>query len=141
VLEEAVQRERGALSEFIFTFGFGHTDPTTGESRAKKFARIQADDYEQARIQMNDTYGRQWAFEYESEEEAGVQRHGLTEVTESRIPDKLMVILAEVKPNGVRIWWGSEHKLLDGERAVDVWRTDPDRVLQIAEQLLGQVAT
>jgi len=130
------------MSEFVFTFGFAHTDPVTGESRSKKFARIQADDYEQARIRMNNTYGRQWAFQYESEEAAGVERHGLTEVIGSFLPPELETILSEVyKPEGIRIWWGAEHKLLNNERAVDVWRTDPKRVLQVAEQLLGQVAT
>jgi hypothetical protein len=130
------------VSEFIFTFGFSHTDPVSGASRAKKFCRIEAADYESARQRMNNTYGRQWAFEYESEEEAGVAKWGLTEVTGSSLPPELAAILAEVyKPEGIRIWWGAEHKLLSNERAVDVWRTDPARVIQVAEQLLGQVAT
>ena len=130
------------MSEFIFTFGFSHTDPVTGESRSRKFARIEADDYESARQKMNATFGRQWAFEYESEDEAGVQKWGLTEVTGSFLPADLEQILAEVyKPEGIRIWWGAEHKLLNNERAVDVWRTDPGRVIDLAEQLLGQVAT
>lgn len=130
------------MSEFIFTFGFSHTDPVTGESRAKKFTRIQAEDIEQARQRMNDTFGRQWAFVYESEEEAGVAKWGLTEVTESLVPDELAEILAEVyKPEGIRIWWGGINGRLESKRAVDVWRTDPARVLQVAEQLLGQVAT
>lgn len=130
------------MSEFIFTFGYSHTDPATGTSRSKTFTRIQAEDYEQARQKMNATFGRQWAFQYVSEEEAGVARWDLTEVTESRIPDELAAILSEVyKPEGIRIWWGGENGLLDGQRAVDVWRTDPARVLQVAEQLLGQVAT
>ena len=130
------------MPEFIFTFGFSHTDPVTGESRAKKFARIEADDIELARQKMNNTFGRQWAFEYESEDEAGVSKWGLAEVSGSFLPPELEEILGEVyKPEGIRIWWGAEHKLLNNERAVDVWRTDPARVLQVAEQLLGQVAT
>jgi len=130
------------MSEFIFTFGFGQTDPVTGESRASTFARIEADDSEQARLRMLNTYGRQWAFMYESEEEAGVVEFGLTEVAVSFLPSELEAILAEVyTPEGMRIWWGAEHKLLNNQRAVDVWRTDPARVLQVAEQLLGQVAT
>ncbi len=130
------------MSEFIFTFGFGNTDPVTGESRSGKFARIEALDREHARAKMLQTFGRQWAFQYETEDEAGVREFGLTEVTGSFLPPELEAILSEVyKPEGIRIWWGAEHPLLNDERTVDVWRTDPTLVLQVAEQLLGQVAT
>jgi len=129
------------VSEFIFTFGFGQTDPVTGASRSGMFARIEADDSERAREKMLNTYGRQWAFMYESEELAGVVEFGLTEVGISFLPPELEAILADVyTPQGMRIWWGAYNKLLTG-RPVDVWRENPPDVLRVAEQLLGQVAT
>jgi hypothetical protein len=68
------------MSEFIFTFGFGQTDPKTGASRSGCFVRIDAPDWEAARREMAYRYGRQWAFQYESEEEAGVREFALTEI-------------------------------------------------------------
>jgi hypothetical protein len=132
------------MSQFwIFTFGFGHTDPVTGESRSNKFVRIKAEGYEQARERMKATFGTQWAFQYESEEEAGVEKHGLTELTEARIPGELIAILDQVyTPAGIPLWWGAQNAMLPNHaRPVDVWREDPKSVLQAAEQLLGQVAT
>lgn len=134
------------MADFIFTFGFGHTDPVTGESRAKCFARISvpdgADAYEVARSQMNATFGQQWAFCYESEEEAGVAKWGLREIGVGPIPVELLAILEEVyRPEAFHIWWGGKNGTLDWKRPVDVWRDDPKTVLAAAEALLGQVAT
>lgn len=58
--------------EWIFTFGVGHT-------YARRFVRIRGEE-EQARAQMIRCFGNAWAFQYSTEEEAGVGRYGLTEL-------------------------------------------------------------
>lgn len=68
-----------AQGEWIFTFGFGQVLPD-GSSGACKFTRIRAETRDEARELMNATWGRMWAFQYDSEEAAGVERYGLTEV-------------------------------------------------------------
>jgi len=68
------------LREWIFTFGFDHVHPVTGGSLAKRFVRIRAEDAEAARWEMVRRWGLKWSFQYETEEQAGVARWGLTEV-------------------------------------------------------------
>ncbi len=72
------------MREFIFTFGFGQTNPDTGRSRASRFARIQAEEAIDARLLMIEQYGRAWAFQYDTEAEAGVAEFGLIEL--ARVP-------------------------------------------------------
>ena len=64
--------------EWIFTFGFGHVHPVTGESLARKYVKIRGT-VETSRDEMVRRYGRKWATQYFSEERAGVKRYGLTE--------------------------------------------------------------
>jgi len=68
------------MREWIFTFGYGHTHPKTGQSLAKKFVRIHAPNGDRARDLMFQQFGRTWAMQYESEAQAGVEKYGLTEV-------------------------------------------------------------
>ena len=68
------------MGEWIFTFGFGHVHPSTGERLANKFMRIRADDWQSARDEMLRRFGRKWAFQYPSEDDAGVAKYNLTEV-------------------------------------------------------------
>jgi len=66
--------------EWIFTFGFGHVHPLTGESLANRFVRIRAVNAEEARHEMVRRWGLKWAFQYDSEDKAGVARWNLKEV-------------------------------------------------------------
>jgi hypothetical protein len=70
----------------LFTFGFGQTDPLTGESLANCYVWVEADDREAARRIMLDRFGRaetggNWAFDYPDEDAAGVHRYGMREIT------------------------------------------------------------
>lgn len=53
----------GETGHWIFTFGFGHTHPVTGEPLANRYVRLPGD-YEQARRAMIAHFGIQWAFQY-----------------------------------------------------------------------------
>ena len=59
--------------KFYFTFGFGQANENC-------FTVIEATNREAAREEMNRRHGRQWAFCYDSAEEAGVERFGLKEI-------------------------------------------------------------
>jgi hypothetical protein len=59
-------------SEWLFSFGYGHR-------HANQYVRIRAWRNEEARQQMVRRFGREWAFQYEANEEAELQRHGMTE--------------------------------------------------------------
>lgn len=50
---------------WVFTFGYGHTHPVTGESLADKAIRFEGD-YRHAREQMCARFGIKWAFQYAS---------------------------------------------------------------------------
>lgn len=59
---------RGTLAQprfWLFTFGYGHTHPESGESLANKGVRFEGT-YEGARAQMVERFGVKWAFQYES---------------------------------------------------------------------------
>lgn len=63
-----------ATREWIFTFGFGHEHPETGERLGGKFGTVSS-----TRVEMERRFGRAWAFQYPSEEIAGVAKYKLTE--------------------------------------------------------------
>lgn len=48
---------------WLFTFGYGHIHPETGESLADRGVRFKGT-YEEARRQMVDRFGVKWAFQY-----------------------------------------------------------------------------
>lgn len=54
------------MIEQVFTFGYGHTCPYTGERLADHYATIIAPDKEQCRALMVGLFGSQWAFPYDS---------------------------------------------------------------------------
>lgn len=61
------------MSEYyIFTFGFDHRYPGG-------YVKIEGN-YGEARAEMVERYGVKWAFQYPSEEKAGVERFNLYEV-------------------------------------------------------------
>lgn len=61
------------LKTYIFTFGLG-------TELKNKYVKIEAQCEADARAIMVSYYGQMWAFCYDSEEAAGVQRFKLTEV-------------------------------------------------------------
>lgn len=50
-------------SHWLFTFGFGHTHPETGESLSGKAVRFEGT-YAEARAKMVERFGIKWAFQY-----------------------------------------------------------------------------
>ena len=66
--------------DWIFTFGYDHTHPVTGESLATRFVRVSAQTYVQARERMHESFGNRWSHQYESEYGAGVKRFNLKEI-------------------------------------------------------------
>lgn len=69
----------------IFTFGYGQHDPRTGRGLDDRFVRVEGDTDQHLRAKMLDRFGAgnglgNWAFDYESEDAAGVARYGLIEI-------------------------------------------------------------
>ena len=64
--------------EWIFTFGFGHCCPKTGERLRNKYVRIRGT-VATSRGEMERRFGRAWAFQYPNEIRAGVEKYNLTE--------------------------------------------------------------
>lgn len=63
--------------DWIFTFGYDHMD-SRGKRLWKRFVRIHGT-FHEAREKMLERFGRAWAFQYGSEEDAGVAEWGLEE--------------------------------------------------------------
>lgn len=59
-----------AWSEYIFTFGFGY-------SLENCYTIVYALTHDDAREIMIQVYGKHWAFQYDSKEEAGVKEYNL----------------------------------------------------------------
>ncbi len=62
---------------YVFTFGYGHYCPLSGSPLANHYTLIEGETYEEARAKMVQHYGQKWAFQYDSPEQAGVERWGL----------------------------------------------------------------
>ncbi len=62
---------------FIVTFGFGQSDPNTGEPLGNCYAVVYARSEVEARMIMHKHHGGKWSFIYGSEHEAGVEEFGL----------------------------------------------------------------
>jgi len=70
--------QRGqVMPSFIFTFGFDHEDPVTGERLAHHYVEIRAPTEQAARNAMFTRFGNRWSMEYLSKEAAGVDRFNL----------------------------------------------------------------
>jgi hypothetical protein len=77
------------MPEFIFTFGVGQRLPG-GARVPHHFVRVHAPDWEAARERMVATFGRDWGFQYGSEDEAGVARYKLKEAAFLRWPGPML---------------------------------------------------
>lgn len=64
---------------WIFTFGFGHVHPETGERLANHYVVIYGD-HDEARKQMEGYFGLKWADQYPDEDAAGVEQFGLKQL-------------------------------------------------------------
>lgn len=49
----------------VFTFGYGHVCPHTGQDLGDHYVTVIAPDRSSARSLMNTAFGRMWAFEYD----------------------------------------------------------------------------
>jgi hypothetical protein len=70
---------------YIFTFGFSHCHPVTGERLRDCYVQSpEGMDFHQARAWMIDHFGDYWSFQYEdtSSDDAGIQQFRLTELTD-----------------------------------------------------------
>lgn len=95
----------------VFTFGYGHTCPYTGESLADQYATIVAPDKEQCRALMLAVFGRQWAFQYDSVEHATKGgRYPMTEHVRLTIGPPLP------PPADPDVWMAAERRGLDYHR-------------------------
>jgi hypothetical protein len=99
--------------EWIFTFGFGHYHPITKAPLAAHFTRIFGT-YRSARVEMARRYGVKWAFQYASEEEAGVQQHELKELVEPREtpPRDAYGVGASLRELALPTPWASIHRAI-----------------------------
>lgn len=67
------------VETWIFTFGFGHAHPETGESLANCFVEIEGD-IDSTREVMEAHFGNKWAFQYPTRQQAGVEKFKLKEI-------------------------------------------------------------
>lgn len=65
---------------WIFTFGYGHHDPRSGESLARCYCRVWGT-YLSAREDMIEMFGVKWSHQYPSEDDAGMDRFFMREVS------------------------------------------------------------
>jgi hypothetical protein len=70
----------GERRDWIFTFGFGHTNPETGESLAQRYVTVLDADVNKSREIMYRHFGNKWSMQYPTKEAAGVEKYGLTEL-------------------------------------------------------------
>lgn len=65
--------------KWIFTFGFGHVHPVTGERLANCYVAIEGD-VNTSREVMIKHFGTQWSMQYPGISEAGVHKYSLREI-------------------------------------------------------------
>lgn len=65
-----MQSAKAKTEQWLFTFGFGHVHPETGESLANRCVRFDGS-YQQARAEMVKRFGIKWAFQYACDAKLG----------------------------------------------------------------------
>lgn len=73
---ERAESPSPAQESWVFTFGFGHTHPVTGDSLANCYIKVRGD-INETRQAMERAFGNKWAFQYRDEEAAGVEKYKL----------------------------------------------------------------
>lgn len=72
----------------VFTFGYSHHHPVTGQNLGKCYVKVDGDaDLARARM-FASVFGRRWAFDYPNAEAAGKDKFNLIEV---ELPDRVAV--------------------------------------------------
>lgn len=72
----------------VFTFGFGHHHPVTGQNLGKCYVKVAGNaDLARARI-FASVFGRRWAFDYRDAETAGKNKFNLIEI---ELPDRVAI--------------------------------------------------
>src|ERR1041384_6633004 len=125
---------------YIFTFGANHTHPITGERLGNCYVVIEGDKSESCVI-MEQHFGQKWAFQYPSEEAAGVERYGLTRIDLPQPQEDKAVELKRcpfcgkepvlstmtVTPNAFKVrcnfCWARSGDHKDAEAAANAWNT------------------
>lgn len=74
------------LRRSVFTFGGAHRD-AAGNSLGRRYVVIEGSSGLDCRATMLNHFGRKWAFQYQSEESAGVDMYGLTEYPREEWPE------------------------------------------------------
>lgn len=112
----------------IFTFGYGHS--INGIPLKKAFYRIPLPSAE-ARERMFAMFGTAWGFEYETEEEAGVDTYELTELTFDHPTYGFIGALKDVDPFDICLCGGvrKDHESDTGRKG----KANPERVLKDRE--------
>lgn len=67
-------------STWIFTFGYDHKHPVTGDSLEDSYVKVHAETWMQARERMCASFGNRWAFQYSNEDTAKVKQYNLREI-------------------------------------------------------------
>lgn len=86
--------------DWLFTFGADHTHPDTGQRLGRSFVRIHGT-CDSTRDDMFTAFGNRWSHQYSSEEKAGVEKYGLTEVSmpfEGQVAEHGRRLAAEAGP-------------------------------------------
>lgn len=75
-------REGYDPERWLFTFGFGHVDPRTGDSLANHYVVIEGD-INESRDKMIERFGRQWAMQYRDNDETDemIAKYNLKELS------------------------------------------------------------
>lgn len=63
------------MKEYYFTFGFGHHQPD--RSLSNHYTIVSANSATEARQKMVERRGSKWSFNYDSAEQAGVEKYNL----------------------------------------------------------------
>lgn len=109
----------------IYTFGYAHE--INGIPLRRAFYRIPLDP-DAARERMFAMFGNAWGFEYETEEEAGVEAYGLTELRFDHPDDDFIGPRREIDPHDVCICGGRRgHHETSGSKKGS---SNPNRVLK-----------
>jgi hypothetical protein len=77
---------------WVFTFGFSHVHPFTGESLASAYVIVPGT-VTGSRARMLDRFGRGWSHQYRTPADAGVEKYGLREI------DWIETVFREVTPS------------------------------------------
>jgi hypothetical protein len=71
--------------DWFFTFGTNHLHPDTGKNLGNSCVRVHGT-FQSARAAIIDVFGTTWCGRYDSADEAGIERFGLTKIPLPDVP-------------------------------------------------------